>query len=289
MNKYFKALRRKRFVGLPVVAVFLAVPALAQKEELGNQQYIIVKDYKPVLAESYKISDQPGLDTTSAKAPEFNYVLPSHRLETSYETGLIKPVTIKDESIQKLYRSLINLGIGSQTTYNGELFVNSLRSKDYSAGLHLKHFSGKPNMDNVGDGAFSNNAAGIYGKYFLENFTMNSELNFSRDVYHYYGFNTADTIVDADNYKQYYNIVDFKLGIEKRNLSSDGIDYAAWLDYSALRDNYEKEENDFKLKGYLGKKISEYYGKVDISLDYFKKTDVNPITLNKYHNLLETL
>jgi len=270
---------------LPALTVFLPAPASGQKDELGNQQYVIVKDYKPVLAESYKISDLPAQDTATSKAAEFAYTLPEHRAETAYETALIKPVTIKDPSIQKLYRSLLNLGIGSQSTYNGELFVNSLRSKDFSAGLRLKHFSAKPNIDDVGDAGFSNNFAGLNGKYFLEKFTLSSELNFSRDAYHYYGFDTEDTIVKGDDYRQIFNIVDFSLGIEKRDVSKEGIDYAAVLDYAALRDNFEKEENDFILKGFLGKKISEYYGKLDISLDYFKKTDVNPVVLNKYHNL----
>jgi hypothetical protein len=271
---------KKRF-GLSMLGFALAAcfptHGLAQKEDLGNQQYIIVKPYKPVLAESYKISDLPAQDSATAQQPDLTYTMPEHRAETAYETALIKPVSIKDPSIQKLYRSLLILGLGSQTTYNGELFVNSLRSKDFVAGLHLKHLSGKPNIDDVGNAGFSNSLAGLNGKYFLEKLTLSSELNFSRDVYHYYGFNTADTIVNDDNYKQIFNIAQFKIGIEKRDLSRDGLDYAAFIDYSALRDNFEKEENDFILKGYLGKKFAEYYGKLDISLDYFKKTDVNPI------------
>ena len=55
------------------ISLLLVVPAFAQQvkdpEELGDKEYIIVKDYKPVLAESYKISDVPEGDTTTVNPP----------------------------------------------------------------------------------------------------------------------------------------------------------------------------------------------------------------------------
>lgn len=44
-----------------------------EKEDLGDKEYIIVKDYKPVLAESYKISDVPEGDTTTVNPPAMKY------------------------------------------------------------------------------------------------------------------------------------------------------------------------------------------------------------------------
>jgi len=55
-------------------------------------------------------------------------------VETPFEAATIKAVKIKDESLNKLYRSLLKLGIGNYSTYNGELYINSLRSKKGSLG-----------------------------------------------------------------------------------------------------------------------------------------------------------
>src|SRR6188472_1917395 len=102
--------------------------SFAQDKELGDKEYVIVKDYKPVLAESNKINDTPEGDTAYSNPPKMNYNMEPRKLETNFEAGVIKAVKIKDEPIPKLYRSLAKLGIGNYETYTGELFYNTERS-----------------------------------------------------------------------------------------------------------------------------------------------------------------
>jgi hypothetical protein len=118
--------------------------------------------------------------------------------------------------------------------------------------------------------------------------TLNSALRFSRDSYHYYGFPTDKILVDEDSYQQRFNRVGFNLGLAKRELSESGLDYSASIDYATLNDLFEKKENDFTIGGHLGTKISEYYSKVNISLNYFKKTDDAPQQYDKFLNLGRT-
>src|SRR5437016_3528703 len=112
------------FLSLIPYSIFLST-AVAQEKDLGDKEYIIVKDYKPVLAESFKISDSPGADTTSSSPAVLNYNITPKKIETNYEAGVIKAVKLKDEPISKLYRNLLKLGIGNYSTYYGELFMNS--------------------------------------------------------------------------------------------------------------------------------------------------------------------
>lgn len=91
------------------------------KEDLGDKTYIVVKDYRPILAESSKISDSPEGDTSSTNPPEMTYSIRSQKAETNYETSTIKAVKIKDEPLAKLYRSYIKLGLGNYSIYSGEL------------------------------------------------------------------------------------------------------------------------------------------------------------------------
>ena len=91
-----------------------------EKDKLGDKEYIIVKDYKPVLGESLKISESPEGDTTTSNPPEMEYSIRSRKASTDYETSVIKAVNIKDEQLDKLYRSYVRLGLGNYTTYKGE-------------------------------------------------------------------------------------------------------------------------------------------------------------------------
>src|SRR4051812_39626535 len=115
---------------LPVISVAQNQNPAPQKEQnLGDKEYIIVKDYKPVLAETEKISDTPAGDTSSAEPPVMNYSIHSKKAATEYETSAIKAVRVKDEQLSKLYRSYVRLGLGNYTAYQGDLYINTLRNK----------------------------------------------------------------------------------------------------------------------------------------------------------------
>src|SRR5258706_14843728 len=88
-----------------IVNCALSISSYAQEKALGDKEYVIIKDYKPVLAESNKISDTPEGDTTTNVAPKMEYSLAPKKLETNFEAGVIKAVKIKDEPISKLYHT----------------------------------------------------------------------------------------------------------------------------------------------------------------------------------------
>ena len=122
-------MKMKKYILAIVVLNLVALCSFAQDKELGDKEYVIVKDYKPVLAESNKISDSPDGDTSYSNPPKMNYEIAPKKLETNFEAGVIRAVKIKEEPIAKLYHSLAKLGLGSYNAYTGEYFYNSLRSK----------------------------------------------------------------------------------------------------------------------------------------------------------------
>ena len=246
-----------------------------EKEDLGDKEYIIVKDYKPVLAESYKISDTPEGDTSTYSAPPLNYKLHTKKAETNYETATIKAVKVKDEALSKLYRNLVRLGIGNYTKYSGELYVNSLRSKKGALGLSARHFSGSPSLKGVGNSAYSENSAQVSGKYFLENALFFADLKYDRDVMHYYGYDTGDTIIDKKDIRQLFSNFGVNAGIRSNYLSKGNLDYEATFGFSTLSDHFDVSENDFLVTASGGKEVENVYILVDASFNYFKKTQAN--------------
>jgi hypothetical protein len=73
------------------------LPWLAQKEDLGNQQYIIVKDYKPVLAESSRSATSQRRILRRPSLQSFLITWLRKNWKRPMKTALIKPVVIKDE------------------------------------------------------------------------------------------------------------------------------------------------------------------------------------------------
>ena len=262
----------KIFFSLIILASLpLLLFAQQEKENLGDKEYIIIKDYKPVLGESFKISDSPEGDTSSATPPEMEYNIRSKKITSEYELSTIKAVKIKDEQLTKLYRTYLKLGIGNYTTYTGDLYVNALRSKKGVAGIALNHFSGNPGLKDVGPAGFSQSHGGVYGKYFLDNNTFSGNIDYNRDVVHYYGYN-LDTIISRNDLKQRFNKFGMQLALGSNNLSHDHLDYSGAFGFTTISDLYEVSENDFLISGKLGKKVNEYYVNGDISFNYFNKS-----------------
>lgn len=262
--------------------------AQEKKEDLGDKEYIIVKDYKPVLGESVKISDSPADDTTSSNPPTLTYDVRPKKASTEYETATIKAVKIMDEKLAKLYRTYIKLGIGNYTTYYGDLYVNALRSKKGTVGLALNHHSGSPGLKEAGPAGFSNNHGGLYGKYFFERSTFTGDVNYNRDAVHYYA-TRSDTILKKENIKQRLNNFDIKLGMASNNLTKDHLDYAAKFNFNSLNDLYDVNENDFLVGAKVGKKIDDYNVSLDASFDYFKKSLANGELISLNNNLKRSI
>lgn len=271
------------------IALFASAPLFAQqgkeKEDLGDKEYIIVKDYKPVLAESYKISDVPEGDTVTVNPPAMKYTTVSKKVETNYEASTIKAVRVTDEKLQKLYRNLVKLGIGNYTTYNGEAYINSLRSKKGALGLAVRHFSGSPSLKGAGEADFSQNKAGLSGKYFFENATFTGDVNYDRNVVHYYGYDSGDTIIDKKETKQRFSEYSINAGVTSNYLNKGHIDYGAHFGYTAFNDLFEVTENDFQVDGTAGKQLDNFYLRLDAAFNYFKKTDAKNEILSINSNL----
>ncbi|MEO8085387.1 MAG: hypothetical protein ABI763_01130 [Bacteroidota bacterium] len=267
----------KKYIISIVVLNLVAFYSFAQDKELGDKEYVIMKDYKPVLTESNKISDSPEGDTSYSNPPKMNYTIEPKKLETNFEAGVIRAVKIKEEPIAKLYHSLVKLGLGSYNAYTGELFYNSLRSKTGQVGVHLKHFSSRPIPLQGRTGLYSNNLGEVYGKYFLDNATFSSSLGYERDVFHYYGFygihNEIDSVITTkpDATKQRFNNFNFKAGIISNWVNDDHINYDATFQFNGLNDKFGVSENDFNVWGGASKAFDENLLGLGLNFDYFKK------------------
>jgi hypothetical protein len=269
----FENLKMKSFIACCFIALCSAVnfSALAQNKDLGEQQYVVVKDYKPVLAESFKISNTPDKDTSTATPPSLSYSISPHAANTTLEISPLKPVKIKDEALPKLYHALAKIGVGNYATTYGELFVNSTRSKNSLLGFHYKHYSAAPDLVGVGSAGYSDNLASLYGKLFVDRNVFTADLNYNRNVVHYYGYDKNDTLIPKDDTRQRFGNFNIAVGLASNNLSSkDYIDYRARIEYNNLSDLFDASEDNFRIEGMVGK--------------YFGKKQIKNVTVDAYYD-----
>ena len=221
-----------------------------------NEEVTIVAPYKPTISDANKISLTPGIPDEDLIIPDISYSINSVPIYTKYEIEPFKPSNISVESLKDLYRNYVRLGFGNYTTPYAEFFSNSLRSKDFELGLHLKHLSSTGEIKDYANSAYSNNYAGIYGKKFMKNKILSANLFYKRNVVHYYGFKPddyPDIDLTKEDLKQRFSKIGVEAGLNSNNKKSGKLDYQTNLSFYTLSDFYKTNETKVELSGSLSK------------------------------------
>jgi len=239
---------------------------------LKDTMVTVVKSFQPTIADAYKINDMPVVKDSVPPAPQLTYFINSKRVFTPFTVETLKSAKMVGEPLTKLYPALIKIGFGNYYTPYAEIFYNNLRSKDISYGVHLKHFSSKADMEGYGFGGLSDNQIGLYGKKFLRKHTLTGNLDYNRNVIHYYGYDTAlihlsDT---GKNYiKQRYSNIGGYASLQSHYTDSVHLNYLLKLKYYNFSDFYKTSENNIYATG----DFSGYYEKqlvhVPVTVDYY--------------------
>jgi hypothetical protein len=232
----------------------------------------VVKSFQPTIADVYKMNDMPVVKDSIPPPPHLNYGINSKKIFTPFTVENLKSAKMLGEPLAKLYSTLLKIGGGNYNTPYAEIFYNNLRSKEMSYGAHLKHLSSKATYDGFGFGGFSDNEIGLYGKKFLRKHTLSANLDYGRDVVHYYGYDTSMFhITDAgENFtKQRYSNFGTNVSLQSHYTDSLHLNYLTNLKYYNLTDFYKTSENNIcataDVSGYYEKQLVH----VPVSVDYY--------------------
>jgi hypothetical protein len=121
----------------------------------------------------------------------------------------VKIPTMPTDSIQAILPHYAKLGAGNYGSILGELYFTNKRSKSYSYGTHLKHFSSaNGSLMNSGNG---HDLIEVFGSKYGKTNTLDGQVSYSNDRYKYYGLPQVDSINQKDSIKQTYQL--FHAGI----------------------------------------------------------------------------
>jgi hypothetical protein len=244
----------------------------------------VVKSFQPIIADAYKINDVPVVKDSIPPAPQLSYGINSKKVFTPFIVPQLKSAKMIGEPLTKLFNSLVKIGGGNYNTPYMEVFYNNLRSKDISFGAHLKHISSNATYDGFGFGGLSDNEVRLYGKKFLRKHTLSGGFDYTRNVIHYYGYDTslynkADVIGTT---KQRYSNILGNVTLQSHYTDSIHFNYLTTLKYYNITDFYKTSENNISASA----AISGYYEKqlihIPLSVDYYN----NQSKIDSSHSVL---
>jgi hypothetical protein len=254
-------------------------------KNLGNEDINVYKEYTPVLNDAFKINITPVGDTSIFNPPSLTYAIEPKPMNSNYNLSPIKPVKIKDDNIKKLYKGFIKAGYGLENLPMVDLYFNSLRSKEFNAGVRYNHLSSTGGITDYGNPSNNHDALNASGIRYFDKLIVNADLGFKRDLVHYYGYKAPDLFSKAET-KHILQDVNAAFGIQTKKKNDDGIAFNGGGAFYAFSDNYQSSENNITIKAGAEKTVSKGNATLDVSYDAGK---YNADTLEFKRNILRIM
>ncbi len=254
-----------------ILLLLLSLPicALLAQSNLDSMIIISVGEYKPTIIDANKINYNPTISDSTKKLPISAYSINSKRINTNFDVDPIRPAQMVGEPLTKLYNALVKLGMGTYTTPYGELWFNSLRSKENLYGLRFKHLSSAATLKGYGNAGFSDNEISLYGKKFLKEHSLIGNLDYARNAVHFYGYDANKFSFTEDLIRQRFNYVAGNAQLVSHYMVPTRYNHDVKLSYYNLADIYKASENNIKATGMVQTAINNEILKVNAVVDYY--------------------
>jgi outer membrane receptor protein involved in Fe transport len=264
-------MRLKYRLFLVIVLVVSTVAVHAQRRDTLNSMTIINPGtYVASIIDANKINDNPVVVDSTKKLAVKGYSINSKKMNTNYTVAPIEAAEMVGEPLTKLYNALVKIGIGNYKTPYGEVWYNSLRSKEMSYGIRLKHLSSSATLKNYGFAGYSDNEISLYGKKFLKEHTLSGNFDYARNVVHFYGYDASlFNITDNDFTAQRFHYVAANAELMSHYTKAERYNHDIKLSYYNLSDLYKTSESNVKLNGFVKTAINKELLKVNAAVDYY--------------------
>ncbi|MCB0803145.1 MAG: TonB-dependent receptor [Flavobacteriales bacterium] len=248
-------------------------PVLLAQKPLPSDTFRVVKEYKPTIEESDKISIEPEINDSPQKLEQkLKYTFLRKQIPVSFQVEPISAAKIKGEPLVKLYNGYAKLGVGNALVPMGEIYYNNLRSKKFALGTHIK-YSRLKELNAIKGSDMSQFHAEVFGKRFWKTNTLSSALSFDMHNFNYYGYNQIDETYRlpetvARTNSQQYNRFAANVGIQSTKKDSFNLRHAVNLKYNLLNTKYKTDEHHIVLSGNLSQFVNKELYNLDVLWDY---------------------
>jgi hypothetical protein len=261
MNKLF----------LTIVIAFVATGLFAQE----GSWISTIEGARPV-NEAYRINGQPEAKDTIIPTPETKYPLLNVQQKTEVEIGTIDPAKIKlINKLDKIYNSYVKLGIGYPVMPLGEIYINSVRNRQYNWGIHAKHLSNWTKIKGYAPAYYDNNSLDLFGTMLKKKYSLSGEIDFFNNGNRLYGI--KDEAVHKDSIRQRFNNIGAAVYYASRGKDSAtfhyqfGAKYAHFMDLRHKSDSTKKRfgrENILNITSHYKYRMKNHLFSGDFNIDY---------------------
>ncbi|MEM9052020.1 MAG: hypothetical protein AAGC47_08225 [Bacteroidota bacterium] len=254
-----------------LILLVSAISFIGYSQEGGefDQTQVITGDRTLTVQKAFKISEAATPKPIEVNPGELSYQMIPKRPALSVEVDTIAPAKVKvREPLEKLYKGYVKAGVGNFATPFVEAYYASDRDRDFSYGAHLRHLSHNDGVNRpVAYSGMAQNQINGWAKKIYKKHSLQADLGYQRNMWHYYGFDPQDADIDREDYRQRFNIFDLSSDWRSYYRDSSRINHKLGLDVYYLSDNFESNELGVKatadLHSYRG---SQYYS-LDLGFD----------------------
>jgi hypothetical protein len=259
-----KLFRNTLLWSLSLIGLFAAVQLSAQ--DVGNNTLIINSGFTPEIKSTGKINHKPSVPDTSYTAPKFNYSIVSSRVNVPFQPRPVRAAKMGGERLEKVYKGYVMGGMGNYATPMFELLYGMGRSRDQHGGIQLRHISSAGDISDYIFPGYSDNLLRAYYTKLGDRDRFNVDASYQRNMYHYYGVNTNDTLLTAgedltdEANEHLFNKAKISLNYGRYDLRQSKMNFNTNLDYYFLMDNYASRENGLLFNGFVDWKMGGFDG-----------------------------
>jgi hypothetical protein len=269
-----RKMNRNKICYLPLLFILLFRSSYAQQKSIDSLNMEVFNPFKPTIADAVKINDNPVNTDSTSRIPAQRYSVSPKPMVTNFDVSPIQPAQMLGEPLNRLYNSFVKIAGGLYNTFNGEGFYNSLRSKDYSYGIHVNSLSSESTLPNSGYSGYSDNLIDLYGKKFYNNSTFYGDLDYERNVVHYYGYNITDyPDINANSTLQRFSYISPGLRWVSHYADSTHLNYDATIKYFNLMALPNLNENNVFGAVTAGRYWHQQWVYLDLSVNYYNTSN----------------
>lgn len=267
-------------ISLPALLILVFAGSIQAQINKYNEEITIIAPYDPIIPDAFKLNQNPSSVDTATTKPKMNYQVNVNPLNFKPDLATLAPTKLANEPQEKLQRNYIKAGAGNYSSFYGELFAGSLRSKKHLVAFNLKHRSTLGKIDDYLDPGNDRTQGTFLAEKYLNKTVLSADLDAFRRVLHYYGLNTlSETLPDKDTYKQRFFGAGGTLGVRSANTGNQRVNYWVKAGYHYLEDINKNLEHNVTVDMNINKGF-KWFRKADYQL-YSVGANVNYVGAKK--------
>jgi hypothetical protein len=215
------------------------------KDTINTEVVNVVKPYTPTISDAFKVKEIPSLDdevTESRKEVKYNIF--SIPVASTFTPAKATAAAVDKTEPVKLYDNYASFGVGSYTSFLGEVYLNHAINSMESVGGYVSHHSSQGGIDGVilnddfSDTKFNAN----YSKK-LRDYSWNVDAGARHQIYNWYGLPEGFDEMAVSEIDPQHTYFTFDFGGEIK--FDDRIINEGRMRFRRFADDFDSGENRF--------------------------------------------